>query len=449
MQNTIPNYPRVLVVTSSTFNPYTGTGILLTNLFKGWPIGKIAMIHSDSFYHNDTACKNSYKLSFGECAFTLPLFTNMNKMFGGRMGRSESTSGNNHSKNDGNSTATKTIIRKVYEHVNRVLGGQEVYLKYVVSDSLLQWINQFRPEILYCHISSLMNLRFVRELKNVLKIPLCIHIMDHWLSVRYNKGLFASKLKSDFYQEFESLLVESSLRMGIGRKMCDAYEEKFGCSFKPYSNVVDPAIWLKSNDKKRAKDRKFSIVYAGTINTKNVRNLETICKIVEQLYSQKMNCQLKIYTFQPRVEIYRPMFEKKPFVIMGEVPKRDEDMISLLKGADLLFLPIDFTKVSIERMRYSMFAKIPAYMISGTPILVYGPPEVGVVEYAIEEKWAYVVSRKDEKALKDAIIELISNTVLRENLRRRAQELGIRDFDAKKVREAFQRAIANAASSQK
>lgn len=439
------DYPRVLVVTASTFNPYTGTGILLTNLFKGWPIGKIAMIHSDSFYYDDTVCKSSYKLSAGEYGFVWPFPTNMNNMFGGRIGRSRGTSSNIYSGRDGNFTTTKKIIKKTYEKVNRVLGGQEVYLRYVVSDSLLQWINQFRPEILYCHVSSLMTLRFARELKNVLKIPLCIHIMDDWLGVKYRAGIFASKLKSDFYQEFESLLAETSLRMGIGRKMCDAYEEGFCYSFEPFSNVVDPAFWLKYSNNKRAKDGKFSIVYAGTINTKNVSNLETISKIVEQLHNEKMNCQLKIHTFQPRVELYRQKLERKPTVTIEEVPKHDEDMISLLKNADLLFVPVDFTKVSIERMRYSMFAKIPAYMMSGTPILVYGPPEVASVEYAIKEKWAYVVAKNDEKALKDAIIDLASNPVLRERLGRRAQEIGIRDFDANKIRKRFHTALAKAA----
>jgi len=438
-------YPKILLVTSSTFNPYTGTGILLTNLFKGWPIEKIAMIHSDSFYSDDAVCKNSYKLSAGEYGFAWPFFAGMNNVFGGRIGKLESTSGNNHSEKAGNSTVTKAIIRKVYEKINGVLGGQEIYLKYVVSNHLLQWVNQFRPDILYCHISSLMSVRFARELKNILEIPLCIHIMDDWLNVRYDKGLFASKLKSDFYQEFESLLVKSSLRMGIGRKMCDAYEEKFGCSFEPYSNVVDPVIWLKNNEKRRAKDGRFSIVYAGTINTKNVSNLETISKIVEELHNEKINCQLKIHTFHPRVELYQPALERKPAVTIAEVPKDDEDMISLLKGADLLFLPVDFTNVSIERMRYSIFAKIPAYMMSGTPILVCGPPEVASVEYAIKEKWAYVVAKKDEKSLKDAIIELASNPGLRERLGRRAQEIGIRDFDANMVRKRFRADLAKAA----
>ena len=54
---------------------------------------------------------------------------------------------------------------------------------------------------------------------------------------------------------------------------------------------------------------------------------------------------------------------------MDEKPDNDQGMAELFGSADLLFLPVDFTPESINRMRYSIFAKIPAYMASGTPIL--------------------------------------------------------------------------------
>jgi len=438
-------YPRVLIFTASTFNPYTGTGILLTNLFKGWPIDNLALIHSDSFYHDYTLCKKVYKLRAGEYGFAWPLFASINKIFGKYVQRSKNTNYNINSNKINNPSDIKAIIRKAYKKINGVLGGQEVYLKYVASNNLLQWINMFNPQIIYCHVSSLMNLRFARELKGILKIPLSIHIMDDWINVRYQEGIFAPKLKLAFYKELESLLAETSLRMGIGQKMCDAYENKFGYSFKPFSNVVDPGLWLNHSNWKRSKDGHFLIVYAGTINSKNVSNLETISKIVEELHKEKVNCKLKIYTFHPRVESYRPLLERKPSVTLVEVPKDDEDMISLLKNSDLLFLPVDFTKESIERMRYSIFAKIPAYMMSGTPILVYGPSEVASVEYALKEKWAYVVAKKDKKALRDAIIYLASNPSLSKKLGQRAQEVGKKDFDANKVRLKFHNALAEAA----
>ena len=67
------------------------------------------------------------------------------------------------------------------------------------------------------------------------------------------------------------------------------------------------------------------------------------------------------------------------------------------------------------------------------------------IEYALKEKWAYVVGREDKSALKKAIIELIENPDLRARLGRRAQEIGVRDFDANKLRPEFHRALAIAA----
>jgi len=226
--------------------------------------------------------------------------------------------------------------------------------------------------------------------------------------------------------------------------MCDFYGDMFGGSFIPVSNVVDPGLWMSCPNKGKENDL-FTIVYAGTINTKNVSNLKIMSKVVEDLHSEGNNCHLKIATFQPRVEKYRPFLERKPSVTVSEVPQDDHGMARLLQNADLLFLPVDFTRISIERMRFSIFAKLPAYMMSGTPILAYGPPEVASIEYALKEKWAYVVGREDKVLLKQAIVELIDNSALRERIGRRAQEVGVRDFDANRLRPEFHKALAAAA----
>jgi len=268
--------------------------------------------------------------------------------------------------------------------------------------------------------------------------------MDDWLNVKYRHGIFAAKLRSDYVKEFQSVLAESSLRMCIGQKMCDFYGNMFGVPFVPVANVVDPTLWL-GRCKDRIQNDMLSIVYAGTINSKNICNLELISKVVEELHTEKKACQLRILTFQPKAEVYRPTLERSPSVTVSEVPPNDQDMACLLRNADLLYLPVDFSRVSIERIRFSIFAKLPAYMMSGTPILAYGPPEVASIEYALKEKWAYVVGKEDKDVLKKAIMELIENPDLRASLGKRAQKIGARDFDANKLRPQFHMALAEAA----
>src|SRR3972149_6026514 len=55
--------PRVLVVTSNNFNQITGGGITLTNLFRGWPVERIANLHEDTRSPDNSVCGTFYKLS--------------------------------------------------------------------------------------------------------------------------------------------------------------------------------------------------------------------------------------------------------------------------------------------------------------------------------------------------------------------------------------------------
>ena len=127
---------------------------------------------------------------------------------------------------------------------------------------------------------------------------------------------------------------------------------------------------------------------------------------------------------------------------MQEVPSNDKGMIALLKGADALFLPVDFTAQSIERMRYSYFAKLPAYIMSGTPVLVWGPVGIAAIDFAIQEGWAHVVTENDPLKIKNELVRLIEDEGFCKSLSLRARECALKYFDIKKIRNDFQRALA-------
>ena len=128
-------------------------------------------------------------------------------------------------------------------------------------------------------------------------------------------------------------------------------------------------------------------------------------------------------------------FEKEP---------ENETIAALFANADLLVLPVNFDQASRTRLRYSIPTKVPAYMLSGTPILAYGPAEVASIQYAKKSGWGYVVSRRDKAALKDAIVRLATDIDLRTRLGQRAQALASENHDARKVHVAFRNTLASA-----
>jgi len=114
---------------------------------------------------------------------------------------------------------------------------------------------------------------------------------------------------------------------------------------------------------------------------------------------------------------------------------------SKFSAADLLLLPQDFDKKSVQFLRYSFPTKVSEYMISGTPVLVYGDERTGLTQYALKDKWAYVVTQNTRAALVKAITELYSNLSLREELGNRAQQIAIEREDAEVVRENFRQSF--------
>ena len=85
-----------------------------------------------------------------------------------------------------------------------------------------------------------------------------------------------------------------------------------------------------------------------------------------------------------------------------------------------------------------MPSKLADCMASGTPILVYGPAGLPVVEYARREGWGMVVDRRDPVALGLAVRELMDSTVLREKLGTTAQRLAAERHDATAVSREMQ-----------
>jgi hypothetical protein len=93
-----------------------------------------------------------------------------------------------------------------------------------------------------------------------------------------------------------------------------------------------------------------------------------------------------------------------------------------------------------------MPTKVPAYMASGTPVLVYGPAGIATARYAELEGWGHVLSSPGLAPLQKTLLWLMDDQATRERLGRRAQKLAYEHHDAAKVRPAFQIALARAAT---
>jgi glycosyltransferase involved in cell wall biosynthesis len=326
------------------------------------------------------------------------------------------------------------------------VGDPEPLRRFHVSDALRAWVEEFQPEVIYSDFSTLTELRFVRQLVSLTGAALATHTLDDWPQSRYNQGVFAAYARYRLRKELQSIFNQASLRIGICDKMCQEYEDRYGLPFIPFHNVVERETWEGASQKSWRARTPFRLVHSGNIGgVAKIQSLLDICQVVRELHNSGKSIELRIHTLPTKASLYRSILENPPSVTVHD-PPGNRDFVSLLSGADLLVLPVDFGAERIIYYKYSMPTRMPAYMMSGTPILVYGPPEVAVVEYAQKAGLGYIVSQRDLIALKEAIILLSSKVELRRQLGIRAQELAVEHHSADKVREAFRQAMQDAAS---
>lgn len=429
--------PKVLIV-GQFFDQRTGTGITLSNLFKGWPIEKLAVAARDIKMPNYSVCNNYYQLGRMENRRIFP--------FNLRNGENIAQSGclpKFPIKHDPKaySTERKHRINLVYERLLKYTGfvhrNRELYL----SSELRKWINEFSPDLIYSQLSSLELIRFVDELISTFNIPLVIHIMDDWPKIISRKGLFKHYWERTIDKEFRVLLGKAKILLSISEAMSNQYFDRYGKTFIPFHNPIDVGFWINHCKKDYKAADPFIILYTGRIGTGVSKCLQDLAYAINNLNCAGSNIEFHIQTISDASALRKSLNEFK-FVKFNK-PSPYEELPSVLGKADILTIPNDFSSESIHFLKYSMPTKASEYMISGTPILVYSSSLTAVARHAELNGWAMVVAERNLEKLEKAIAAYYKNEDLRKEFGARAFKYACQNYDGELIRKQFRETICS------
>lgn len=439
-------YPKVLIIGQS-FDMISGPGITLTNLFNNWPKDRLAVISRFSSIPEMSTCENYYALDSNEDYWIWPfsyihrkpgLAGSINKNIVMKQSTSDYSSNPQEAIiiSDGDST-----LRNVFYSIIRMTGLQPFIRRYRVSEQLIEWINQFKPDIIYSQLSLLPLIRFIKKLVSIVNYPLVIHMMDDWPKVYHRRELFGFYNRYKMNKGLKYLLGKSSLLLAISDSMSYAYRERYGFSFQVFHNTVDISKWLPySKTNWATTGHAFKLRYSGRIGRAISTSLVDVAKAVSNLFEKGYNIEFEVTT-------QSNSSNKLCAILSGFQGTTISDLVPYsclpksLSRADLLVMPYDFTRESRKFIKYSMPSKIPEYLISAIPILYYGPEDTAVSEYARREGWGYVVSKGEISSLETAIIELMQSEQLRSRLGQRGKQIALENHASVKVREKFRKSM--------
>src|SRR6185295_2420743 len=172
----------------------SGGGITLTNLFRGWPADRIANLHEDSQPHDDSVCRNFYRLGGDEIRLAWPfsmLVSDSNGAGGALSSGAE---------------ADRPVVK-----ISRAIFGDGVPRTFSMSGKLKAWLDEFRPQVMYSFLGSMAQIRVTAALVDRYDTSLAVHIMDDWPGVIYRHGLFAPFIRRTVMDEFRKLLQRASV----------------------------------------------------------------------------------------------------------------------------------------------------------------------------------------------------------------------------------------------
>jgi glycosyltransferase involved in cell wall biosynthesis len=225
--------------------------------------------------------------------------------------------------------------------------------------------------------------------------------------------------------------------------MCDVFHARWGLSFQPFHNPVDFHAWQRFARTDWKNKEPFRIRYGGRIGRAIQSSVLDVCKVVSELNNEGIPVVFEIYTSSPG-GLHDVASKHKGVTVNNMIPYAD--LPASLAKTDLLLISYDFDQDSGLFAQYSMPTKATEYMASGTPVLVYAPAKFAATQYAQDEGWGYVVSERNQTMLREAIKRLIGDIGLREHLGRRGMELVKQNHDAERIREAFRKKMAEAAT---
>lgn len=435
-------FPRILIL-GQAFETSSGGGITLSNLFKGWPIEKIAVATAGEQFTNvsTTICRNYYQLGDEEYIWIFPFNLFMPSVMSGSKSFDTKAELNDAKKKSKYIFRIRTLfVSNIFGPFIRWTGLFFCAMRVSLSEKFKNWLMDFKPEALYIQAGSRSRVLFAIEICDFLKIPSAIHIMDDWPSTICQKGLFKHYWNKRIDIEFRQLLNLVGLHLSISDAMTNEYRLRYNKDFIPFHNPIETEIWLKyCKSDFEINENDLSVLYAGRIGEGISESIFEVASAIDEMRSKGQN--IKLYIQAPTVKSGVIKLLKKHCCVVIN-PTVDYNQIpEIFSSADILLLANDFNPDGLNYLKFSMPTKATEYMISGTPVFVYAPKESAVSRFFMHNECGFCVSEENKDEIIQGLKYLIKDTPYRKKISQNAVNLAKEKFDAKKVRKEFQQLL--------
>lgn len=349
------DFPSVLVVGAGPFSMLSGFGITISNLFKEWPADRLSCMHWGA-EDGDPVCGTYYRLAPA----------------------TPTADASGASASPRRRPGPKALMRQLI-----AASGAGGYLGRVRGDRHLAWVDSVDVDVVYGAPLCIGDIRLIMALAARKGCPYVIHLMDDWPGF-----LHASRQARDrWWGGVADRVLGQALRgagaaVAIGEEMAAELSRRYGTPAVSFMNCPEPDVYAATPIAGRLDGPPYVLLFTGTVyDSCSAAGLALFAEAVDLLNEADPGTWVLRILEPGRVgRVAQGLAGRYRGVEVGVAPLDQVEVARLYSEAHGLALPFDNSPAS-RPARFSMPTKLPAYMLSGTPILIASPPDYACATY--------------------------------------------------------------------
>ncbi len=403
---------KLLLISINSFSKSANNGKTFESMLRGFKCEELAQLYFSAEVPDFEYCERYFRITDIDIINSL---VKLKKRCGGVVAQS-----NNHI--CANTEKQKKMVQMARKFVSPAMRDLLWATRRWDTAELHSWCSEFAPDVVMCVGGPFGFLtKIAGEISNRLGVPLVTFYTDDYLlySIKRNVWYGIEKWRRNII--FESAVKQSKLLLAIGELMAEEYSTRFNRKFHPIMNSVDITPYREYPRRDR-----LTISYFGGLHLNRWKMIVRLAELINQ------QAQIEVYTMNAPEQNIMTEFKRTGIHYCGGVT--GEILKEKIYGSDIL-LHIESDNKYMRRLTsLSVSTKIPEYLVSGRPILGFGPAEVASMKLLADNNIGFFISSEDsDSKITEKLSRLINDFELRKKLGTNGYEYATLNFDNEKV----------------
>lgn len=265
------------------------------------------------------------------------------------------------------------------------------------------------------------------------QLNLVVYVMDDWQGHHECHQLPYTRRRQRLLSE---VINRANVRFAVSREMAAHYEETFGKSWLVAHNGIRKDS-LRHESRNGNKPRQ--VFLAGDVNVFRFDAVLAFAEAIER-HNQRRDLAIEFAVMGEIAEQHRASLSALRAVRL--LTRRSHaECLDAMKAADLLYLPLAFSKRSSRISLYSLPTKLPEYLASGKSVFFHAPKDSAVFRVAERYDLTPRLATIDPEALDVFVESWAEGKQNGTELMPKARNALLEEFDIERLSKNFQAAF--------